>query len=233
MRIYMTINKTNGKMYVGRDSRRCDDYLGSGVLLLQAIKKHGKESFVKIVLEDLGVNAELRDAIDCEKKWIEIFQAPTNSMFYNLSWDTGGMGKGDKHSNETKKRISDIMKNEVYKNGLSPEWKENVANAVVGRIPWNKGKNIRIERPEMCKRRKHQKLNEEQQQQIRDLHSEGVPAYKIGEKFDVSHHVILRIVRDDGMPKQKRIVTEESKRLCSESLKSYWANKKAQEVSHA
>lgn len=132
MWIYLTVNKLNGKMYVGRNSRRDLDYLGSGHNILQAIEKYGKENFEMSILEDLGENATLKEVIDCENKWIEYFQAPINSEFYNISWNTGGMGKGDSHTDETKELIRNSMK-EVYKNGLPAEWRKNVINALYGR----------------------------------------------------------------------------------------------------
>lgn len=199
MRIYLTVNRNNGKMYVGRDSRRCDGYLGSGVLLLQAIEKHGRESFTKIILEDLGPDAELRVAIDCEKKWIEIFQAPDNPMFYNLSWDCGGMGKGDRHSEETKKHISNVMKNEVYKNGLPPVWKENVTRALKGRIPWNKGKKTGT-----TQKRPRRVFTDEEFESIKAEYESGVSAAKLALKWNVSHHTILAMIkRNSAHPKRK------------------------------
>jgi hypothetical protein len=47
--IYKTVNKLDGKMYIGQHI--CDDpydnYLGSGLLLQRAINKHGIENFEK------------------------------------------------------------------------------------------------------------------------------------------------------------------------------------------
>lgn len=193
----MTINRLNGKMYVGRDSKRQDDYFGSGVLIKQAIEKHGIENFSKIILEDLGPDAALKDAIDAEKRWIALFQAPANPMFYNLSWDTGGMGKGDTHSEETKALIREKMK-EVYKAGLPPRWRENVARARVGRVPWNKGKT-KSDMPEgMYKRRQNRRFSDQERSEIVRGYAEGIPAYKLAQRWECSHHTILRIVKKEG-----------------------------------
>lgn len=195
MWIYLTVNKLNGKMYVGRNSRRDPNYLGSGTLLKESIEKHGKENFTYIILEDLGIDADLRSAIDCEKKWIGIFHAPVNPMFYNLSWDTGGMGVGDTHTEETKQLIKEKMK-EVYINGLPPEWKKNVIEACKGRTPWNKGKKIKSARP---KPRRPSKLikdfTSEEIESIKSDYEANVPAYKLGIKWECSHHTILKIIR--------------------------------------
>lgn len=201
MWIYLTINNLNGKMYVGRNSRRVKDYYGSGVLLLQAIEKHGKENFTNIILEDLGETSTLREAIDAEKAWISFFQAPINPQFYNLSWDTGGMGKGDTHNDETRKKLSDRQKSICEEaNGLPPKWRENVINAIKGRVPWNKGKK-KEDMPkgmyEKGERGKRKIFTPEEIESIKSEYESGVAAYKIAKKFDVSHHTILKLIRKD------------------------------------
>lgn len=50
--VYQTTNMVNGKVYVGyhRTTDVHDDYLGSGILLNKAIRKYGRDNFVKNVL---------------------------------------------------------------------------------------------------------------------------------------------------------------------------------------
>jgi hypothetical protein len=48
--IYKTTNLINGKIYIGKRSHENpekDRYLGSGRVLIQAIKKYGRENFKK------------------------------------------------------------------------------------------------------------------------------------------------------------------------------------------
>lgn len=62
--IYKTINKINGKYYIGIHSTdNVDDgYLGSGTVLKRAIKKYGKENFSHIILEFFNSRQELSKA---------------------------------------------------------------------------------------------------------------------------------------------------------------------------
>ena len=64
MIIYLTTNLINGKKYVGLDMNNDKNYLGSGVHIKRAIKKYGKENFIKEILEVCDNRQEL---LLCEK----------------------------------------------------------------------------------------------------------------------------------------------------------------------
>jgi len=199
MFVYLTINTVNGKMYVGRSIRPITHtYLGSGVLLKQAIEKYGPDLFRREILEILPDSAEFTDLMKCEEKWIKHFNAPNNPNFYNMPWSSGGTNKP--LSFEMKKRLSKTMKEKVYKNGLPQEWRENVINALTGREPWNKGKILsEEEKREIREKRKPNKsYNENEIDQIRSLYLEGISASKISQIFGGSHKTILKIVRKQG-----------------------------------
>jgi len=89
--VYIVTNNVNGKKYIGK--RRCtcaiseDKYMGSGLILKKAMKKHGKENFTKEIIE---VCATEDEAYDREIYWISYYNAAYSEEFYNIS--EGGCG---------------------------------------------------------------------------------------------------------------------------------------------
>lgn len=87
--IYLTTNLINGKKYIGQHTGQINDnYLGSGVTLVEAIEKYGKENFIKEILEICN-KEELNDK---EKYWIAYYNAFKDDNYYNK---TEGGQKGD------------------------------------------------------------------------------------------------------------------------------------------
>lgn len=103
--IYLTENLLNGKKYIGQ--HRCAEfdtrYYGSGVLLLKAIQKYGKQNFKTTVLCECFSEEELNEQ---ERKLILDHNAVNSSDYYNIS-DGGSNGNGlaGKSSDE----IADIV----------------------------------------------------------------------------------------------------------------------------
>lgn len=142
MYIYKTTNLLNGKIYVGkRIYRKKDDtwYLGSGVYLNRAIKKHGRENFVKEIIEWCSDKKEL-----CNKEiyWIKYFNSTNLKIGYNLSLggDGGNVGKeayikignklrGKKKPKEFGEKVSKALKNKPK----SKEHNEKVKQSLIGR----------------------------------------------------------------------------------------------------
>lgn len=106
--IYKITNKLNGKYYIGAHStdNLDDGYLGSGILINQAIKKNGKENFIK---EILSYHETRFDMFLEEKRVVN----EHDEMSYNL---VGGGGtaiiSGERHHFYGKKRpdSSKLMK---------------------------------------------------------------------------------------------------------------------------
>ena len=122
MIIYITKNLINGKKYIGKDSHNDPNYLGSGALLLEDIKIHGKENFKKEILEQ----CTKENLGEREEYWINYFNAVKSKNFYNIKSQTSGWynkdlnedkynyvvnkisigNKGKKRTQETKDKIS-------------------------------------------------------------------------------------------------------------------------------
>jgi group I intron endonuclease len=88
MIIYKTTNLINGNFYIGQDSKNNPNYLGSGTLLNKAIKKYGKENFVKEIIECCNSKQQLNER--------EIFWILELKPIYNIA--IGGSG-GDTYTN--------------------------------------------------------------------------------------------------------------------------------------
>ena len=90
--IYCTTNLINGKKYIGQDSNDNSLYLGSSIRLKRAIKKHGKEFFIKEILQNNCVSK--RELDEAERYWIDYFGAVRSDLFYNLAdGGSGGMSE--------------------------------------------------------------------------------------------------------------------------------------------
>lgn len=114
--IYKTTNLINGKIYIGKSSRNDDSYLGSGVILQDAIQKHGLENFKKEILEECDENS----IDDREKYWIEHYKARVRGIGYNIA--AGGTG-GDTTTCHPNKK--DIVNKRA--NGIK-EWWDSLSN---------------------------------------------------------------------------------------------------------
>lgn len=116
MIIYKTTNLKNGKIYIGKDMYNDPSYLGSGKLLRYAIKKYGKESFVKEILEEC-TSSNINDR---EIFWINYYQSKERGIGYNIA--SGGRG-GDTISHHPNKIEIGLRHSEVMRD--KPQTKEN------------------------------------------------------------------------------------------------------------
>ena len=147
--VYKTTNLINGKFYVGQHNTSANDgYLGSGKNILRAIRKYGKENFVRETLEYCTSN----DVNEKEIFWIKKLNSVNNKVGYNLH--KGGTGGnvvdwtkekriqhsekmiGRKHSEETKKKMSKVKigkNNSFYGKQHSKETIDIIKKLVVER----------------------------------------------------------------------------------------------------
>lgn len=157
--VYKTTNLLNGKVYVGKHTtdNPNDEYLGSGLALIKAIAKYGKENFVK---EILGI-FESEDEAYLYESSIVTLDFMKRSDTYNAK--PGGRGAksgtehsmydrrgennpmfGRKHSEETRKKLSERASNR------SEETKKKISESQQGEKHFFYGKK----RPEHSKKMK-------------------------------------------------------------------------------
>ena len=124
--IYETTNLVNGKKYIGQKKSPKflgEKYLGSGVILRQAVNKYGKENFkVKLLCK-----CNKQETLDKKEKYYINKYRKTNIYLYNIA--KGGndfsnpfcTGKanhfyGKHHSTDVKNKISKSSKGKIWVN---------------------------------------------------------------------------------------------------------------------
>lgn len=148
---YITTNKENGSVYAGQKHGAFNPrYLGSGIILGNAIKKYGKNSFVSVLYEEaidqndldrkeIALIAKVRElSVECYNITEGGFgTVPDSLRFYNL---------GRKFTDEHRSKISLALKGRTF----SDEHKRKIS--------------------EIAKLRPKRVLTQEQKEQIRQSH---------------------------------------------------------------
>lgn len=111
MVIYETLNKVNGKKYIGKDSKNNPNYLGSGKYLKLAIKKYGRENFTKNIIQYCTSLEELNQA---EVEWLAKLDCKNSKDYYNAIDTITPCRKGRPLSEEHKKKISNSRKGKKH-----------------------------------------------------------------------------------------------------------------------
>ncbi len=128
--VYKTTNTKNGKFYVGVHGGDVDDgYLGSGKLIIQAVRKHGVESFTREILFEYD---NMDDALAKEAEIVNLdFIARADT--YNLI-PGGGMpptSSGEHHPNYGKPRPDASARMKQNNPMLNAEVREKVRGTAV------------------------------------------------------------------------------------------------------
>ena len=149
--VYCHVNKINGKRYVGITSNPVSIRWNNGngykhnAHFTNAIKKYGWENFEHNIL---AVNVSESEAKELEKRYISEYKSNNRLFGYNKS-SGGEPMTGVKHSEETKRKMSESAKkkivsestrrklSEIMKN-RDEEMKYKFAHSQIGRKPWNK-----------------------------------------------------------------------------------------------
>jgi len=143
--VYKTTNLVNGKFYIGVHKVSGRGYLGSGLALKGAIKKYGRENFMR----DILFSFDNSDAAYLKEADVVNVEMINNPNCYNIG--LGGLcgpvmiGKthpmyGKKHSKETRKKMSESHKGKYtgenhpnYGKTISEEHKKKLREAHTGR----------------------------------------------------------------------------------------------------
>ena len=127
--IYLITNLLNDKTYIGKhgvtDYLSDDGYMGSGKMILSAIKKYGKENFKKDILAICSCE---KASYLLEIEYIGIYKK-IGKCEYNIAIGGKGGQNGRKHTEIEKKKIA-VASSEHWKR---EGYKENFSNKMKGR----------------------------------------------------------------------------------------------------
>jgi len=153
--VYQTTNQINGKIYIGvhKTKNPYDSYIGSGKILRQAIKVHGKSAFVKEVLFvfDNIHDAYMKEAELVNEDFIKRLDTYNVVCGGSVSADRDPnkprkvlRGKdhphfGKRHTDEHRRHLSEKLKGRCTR---SPEIIEEFSKKMKGRVSPMKGKHL-------------------------------------------------------------------------------------------
>lgn len=135
--VYKTVNQDNGMFYIGKHSTENinDLYLGSGVRINNAIKKYGREKFIKEILYIFETEDE---ALLQESKIIEELKIP-NPLCYNVCpVGSGQRQKGIPLSAEHRQKITN--NNGMRGKTHSDRVRKIISESKKGKPNWHKGR---------------------------------------------------------------------------------------------
>ena len=233
MVIYKTTNLINNKIYIGKDKKNNAKYLGSGILLNNAIKKYGRENFKKEIIQECFSLNELNE---CETFWILKLKSFKREIGYNIALGGEGGDTMSKNPNiaEIGKRHSENMKNWHIVN-IHPLKGKHLSKETRDKISKNNGRGMlnkhHTDETKKILKIKHtgKHLSEETKQKISDSnigkegpwkgkknekHSEWM---KINNPFKGKTHT--NETKEKISIKNRKPKTEEHKKKISESLK--------------
>lgn len=113
--------------------------MGSGVYLKRAIKKHGKDSFRRIIIDEADSEDELRDV---EEYYIEMFDAINDKGFYNLKASSIG---GDTFTNHPEKERIRVLKSYNSSGKRNPMYGRTKSNAMIQAVKKANSKPIEVD----------------------------------------------------------------------------------------
>ena len=196
-KIYKTTNLINGKIYIGQTHYDKPSYLGSGVLLLEAIEKYGIENFKKEYIDEAYTQDELDEK---EIFWIKTTNSQDRSIGYNIA--DGGWNYFTMNT-ETKEKISKTLRGKYvgelsFRKGIALTEKHKTAISKA-----NRGKKLSIEHKNKISTKK-KKINKKDKVVYEETKKK-MRKSKKGKKLSIEHK---KKISESG---KGRIYTDEQK----------------------
>lgn len=181
--VYITTNLLNGKIYIGRHmSTRFDpNYIGTGKILLKAIKKYGINNFDCHIID---YAYSIKDIDNKEIYWIHKYDSTNSEIGYNIS-SGGHAGRfygehngmyGKHHTDEVKRKLSDLAKNNTNPFGRKNHDYESKRIAGIKRYASNRPESHNIN---ISKSLKGRKLSDELKSKIAENSKKNWVPYKM------------------------------------------------------
>ena len=237
--VYKTTNLVNGKFYIGKHStdNLDDGYLGSGRVLINAVKKYGKEFFKREIIKILD---DENIAYEFEQNMLSVHMK--NNLCYNLSGGGRGTGTGENHPNwgkraskESRKKMSESRRGKTF----SQETKNKMSKSRSGVKHFRWGKELSEEhKKKLSKSHTGKKLSNEAKEKlskffkgrpISDEHRRQLSEARKGRKFlKGKNHPLFGIPLSDDH-KQKLRKSHLGKKHSKEGIKKmkdFWSSDK-------
>lgn len=221
--VYKTINLKTSEYYIGvhKTNEPNDGYYGSGLRIIRSIKKYGKKNFRKDILH-LYNNA--KDAFLKETQILN--ECLNDKKCLNLA--TGGKGGsnflGKKHTEETKKKLSQIARN---RKTLSKESRQKIIDSNKRRTVSNETRKLLSKKASQrtLKEEERNKISSSLKQYYQNRKKEGhtpINVYERTKEHREKHSSIMKSVYvNKKLVWIKNINTNESFRIEINELQKY------------
>lgn len=175
--IYKITNLVNGKTYIGQHKYKelNDDYMGSGRLIIKAVKKYGIENFEKEILYS---RIQYKETADDVERFAIAKERAIGKAEYNIA--NGGQGGCViAMSEERKRKISKSMKGKNKGKCLSEEHKRHLSEINKGK---KRGHLSEETRKKISEATKGKPRTEQQRRNISEAHK-GQSAWNKGKHW--------------------------------------------------